>query len=317
MRILWCFVRPEPGSEFIHILSTPPSQDSSTNLVRSWGSQPARPPGPTISPSDLGPSGPSKLCFACPASLRGCRSRGPGRWRMSEMWATWRRPTSAAPRGALARPPPCPRPRDHPGPKHFRLSGPQPLQAPRPADAGTAPFANLQAVGAGRRASAGPCPPSSPAAQPGCPGPCHRSPALWRHPSRRLLSSPRPSPSRHSLGRRACSAGPRAEAACRSPGAVSVTRAAGRCPASVPPSLPGAARRAPGGRRRHQRTPGPPRSYSPPPRATCAEQAPHPPGSQLPPAPEGASAPPPPARRARCSRQPTPASSPSCFSIRA
>lgn len=191
MRILWCFVRPEPGSEFIHILSTPPSQDSSTNLVRSWGSQPARPPGPTISPSDLGPSGPSKLCFACPASLRGCRSRGPGGWRMSEMWATWRRPTSAAPRGALARPPPCPRPRDHPGPKHFRLSGPQPLQAPRPADAGTAPFGNLQAVGAGRRAGAGPCPPSSPAAQPGCPGPCHRS-LETPVPAPALLPTPQP-----------------------------------------------------------------------------------------------------------------------------
>lgn len=74
---------------------------------------------------------------------------------MSEMRATWRPPTSSAPRGALARPPPRPRPRDHPGSKHFRLSGLQPLQAPRPAAAGTAPLGNLQAVRAGRRAGCG------------------------------------------------------------------------------------------------------------------------------------------------------------------
>lgn len=138
---------------------------------------------------------------------------------MSEMQATWRRPTSAARQGAQASPPPRPA-LETPDPRHSRLSGPQPRQPPGRAAAGEA-LGNLQAGGPAAAPGAGPSVRNGPAAQSGCPGPSNRPPTSRRHRSRCLLSSPRPSATghaRHPLGRRACSAGSRSEAACRSPG---------------------------------------------------------------------------------------------------
>lgn len=235
---------------------------------------------------------------------------------MSEMQATWRRPTSAARQGAQASPPPRPA-LETPRPQAFPSFRAPTAPAPGPRRRGRGSLGNLQAGRAGRRAGCGafcaerPCRPVRlPRAIPSAPNASETPvsvPTLLPTPQR-LWTPPGPP---GMLGRIPLGG--------RLPEPRGCERYPRRRPApGVRPSVP-AGRGAKGrGPRRGPWVPATPDPQLPSPvapRATCAEQAPHPPGSQLPPTPEGDAAPPP-ARRARCSLWPAPAPSLACLSIR-